>query len=70
MYIDYMDGMESVMSSFVMLPKVMLQDRRFRSLSVESKVVYSLALDRVKLSVKNTLTSYPAISSVHTRSNA
>ena len=53
MYIDYMDGMESVMSSFVMLPKVMLQDRRFRSLSVESKVVYSLALDRVKLSVKN-----------------
>lgn len=53
MYIEYMDGMESLMTSFVMLPKVMLHDKRFRALSVESKVVYSLALDRVRLSVKN-----------------
>lgn len=53
MYIEYMDGMESLMTSFVMLPKVMLHDKRFRVLSVESKVVYSLALDRVRLSVKN-----------------
>lgn len=53
MYIDYMDGMESVMSSFIMLPKVMMSDKRFRALSVESRVLYSLALDRVRLSVKN-----------------
>lgn len=40
-------------SSFYKLPKVLFSDDRYKDLSTDAKVLYSLLLDRNSLSVKN-----------------
>ncbi|MCM1027394.1 MAG: replication initiator protein A [Roseburia sp.] len=51
--LDYYYGNEAEQYSFYRIPKVLFTDRRFRSVSVEAKVLYGLLLDRMSLSVKN-----------------
>ena len=53
LYFEYFDESESEQFSFIMIPKEMLRDKRFSILSIGSKVLYGIALDRVKLSRKN-----------------
>lgn len=53
MTFDYFYDYESEQFSFIMIPKEMLRDKRFNILSIGSKVLYGIALDRVKLSRKN-----------------
>lgn len=46
-------GHESEQFHFYRIPKVLFTDRRYKSLSVEAKVLYSILLDRMSLSIKN-----------------
>lgn len=51
--LDYYYGNEAEQYSFYRIPKVLLTDRRYRSVSVEAKVLYGLLLGRMSLSVRN-----------------
>lgn len=51
--LDYYYGNEAEQYSFYRIPKVLFTDSRFKSVSVEAKVLYGLLLDRMALSVKN-----------------
>ena len=42
-----------VTEGYYILPKVLMQDSKFREMSIEAKVLYSMMLDREKLSQKN-----------------
>ena len=50
---DYFHGDESNMLSFVRIPKIMFTDSHFAKLTNDAKVLYSLFVDRISLSVKN-----------------
>ena len=50
---DYYYGMEAEQFSFYRVPRLLIKDRRFRSLSNDAKLLYGLALDRLSLSMKN-----------------
>ena len=49
----YFYGSEAEQYSFYRIPKVLLTDRRYKSVSMEAKVLYGLMLDRMGLSVRN-----------------
>lgn len=51
--LDYYYGNEAEQYSFYRIPKVLFTDGRFKSVSVEAKVLYGLLLDRMALSVRN-----------------
>ncbi len=51
--LSYFYGKEADQYSFYKIPKLLFTDTYFKSLSVESKVLYGLMLDRMSLSVKN-----------------
>jgi len=51
--LDYYYGNEAEQFSFYRFPKVLFTDRRFKSITVEAKVLYGLLLDRMALSLKN-----------------
>lgn len=51
--LDYYYGNEAEQYSFYRIPKMLFTDARFKSVSVEAKVLYGLLLDRMALSVKN-----------------
>ena len=49
----YFYGSEAEQYSFYRIPKVLLTDQRYKSVSMEAKVLYGLMLDRMGLSVRN-----------------
>ena len=51
--LDYYYGTEADQFSFYRIPKTLLTDPRYKSVSIEAKVLYGLLLDRMGLSVKN-----------------
>lgn len=53
MEFNYYYGTEADQFSFIRIPKVLLKNETFRSLSIQAKVLYGLLLDRMSLSVKN-----------------
>ena len=53
MFFDYFYEHEAEQFAFYMIPKEIVEDRPFCELSDGSKLLYSIILDRVKLSRKN-----------------
>lgn len=53
MEFNYYYGEEAEQFSFIRIPKTMLTEERFSSLSLSAKVLYGLLLDRMSLSLKN-----------------
>ena len=53
MEFNYFYGNESEQFSFYRIPKSLFTDEHFHGLSVESKILYGLLLDRISLSKKN-----------------
>ena len=53
MVFNYYYGTEAEQFSFIRIPKVMLTEERFAPLSLASKILYGVLLDRMALSVKN-----------------
>lgn len=51
--LDYYYGNEAEQYSFYRIPKILFTDDRFKAVSVVSKVLYGLLLDRMALSIKN-----------------
>ena len=51
--LDYYYGTEADQYSFYRIPKTLLTDPRYKSVSIEAKILYGLLLDRMGLSVKN-----------------
>jgi len=51
--LDYFYGSEAEQYSFYRIPKVLLTDKRYKSISMEAKVLYGLMLDHMGLSVRN-----------------
>ena len=51
--LDYYYGSEAEQFSFYRVPKTLLTDPRYKSVSIEAKVLYGLLLDRMGLSVRN-----------------
>ena len=44
---------QSEFFSFYRVPKLLITDKRFKSLSCEAKLLYGLLIDRMSLSKKN-----------------
>lgn len=53
MEFNYYYGAEAEQFSFIRIPKVMLTEEHFSPLSLASKILYGVLLDRMSLSVKN-----------------
>ena len=53
MKFNYYYGSQAEQFSFVRIPRIMLTDKSFQSLSMASKVLYGVLLDRMSLSMKN-----------------
>ena len=53
MEFNYYYGAEAEQFSFIRIPKVMLTEEKFSSLSLASKILYGVLLDIMSLSVKN-----------------
>ena len=51
--LDYYYGNEAEQFSFYRVPKTLLTDPHYKSVSIEAKVLYGLLLDRMGLSVRN-----------------
>ncbi len=51
--LDYYYGSEADLFTFYRIPKVLFTDEHFKGLPVEAKVLYSLLLDRMSLSIRN-----------------
>jgi len=50
---DYYYGIKDEQFSFFRIPRSLITDRRFRSLSNDAKLLYGLMLDRMSISRKN-----------------
>ena len=50
---DYIYDMEAEESSFVRVPKILLQHEAFQDISAEAKLLYCLLLDRTGISLRN-----------------
>ena len=50
---DYYYGTEAEQFSFFRIPRVLIQDPRFKQASTDAKLLYGLMLDRMSLSMKN-----------------
>ena len=46
--LDYYYGTEAEQFSFYRVPKTLLTDPRYKSVSIEAKVLYGLLLDRMR----------------------
>jgi len=53
MQFDYYYGAEADQFNFIKVPKAMIKDSAFASLSLASRLLYGLLLDRMNLSMKN-----------------
>lgn len=53
MNFDYYYGSQADQFSFIRIPRILLLDDTFSSLSLSAKVLYSVLLDRMSLSMKN-----------------
>ena len=53
MKFDYYYGSQADQFSFIRIPKAMLTEKTFSSLSLQSKMLYGILLDRMSLSMKN-----------------
>jgi hypothetical protein len=53
MAFDYFYGKEAEMFSFYRIPRLLIKDPYFKSLSSDAKILYGLMLDRMSLSIKN-----------------
>ena len=51
--LPYYLGCEAEQYAFYRIPKLLITDERFRSVSVEAKLLYGMMLDRMSLSIKN-----------------
>ena len=51
--LEYFYGREAEQYNFYRIPKILLADHRYKSVSMEAKVLYGLMLDRMGLSVRN-----------------
>ncbi len=51
--LDYFYGNDAEQFTFYRIPKVLFTDQRYKSVSVEAKVLYGLLLDRMSLSIRN-----------------
>ena len=50
---SYYYGYGAEQFSFYRIPKLLVVDERFRSISTDAKLLYGLMLDRMSLSIKN-----------------
>ena len=50
---DYYYGQEAEQFSFFRVPRVIVKDKRFATLSSDAKLLYGLLLDRMSLSKSN-----------------
>lgn len=50
---DYYYGTEAEQFSFFRIPRVLIQDPKFKQVSADAKLLYGLMLDRMSLSMKN-----------------
>ena len=50
---DYIYDMEAEQYSFLRVPKVLLYHETYKHMSAEAKLLYSLLLDRVGISIRN-----------------
>ena len=50
---DYYYGTEAEQFLFFRIPRVLIQDPRFKQVSTDAKLLYGLMLDRMSLSMKN-----------------
>ena len=50
---DYYYGTEAEQFSFFRIPRILIQDPKFKSVSTDAKLLYGLMLDRMSLSMKN-----------------
>lgn len=50
---EYYYGTEAEQFSFYRIPRLLIKDERFKSLSSDAKLLYGLMLDRMSLSMKN-----------------
>ena len=53
MKFNYYYGSEADQFSFIRIPKIMLIEKAFQTLSMAAKVLYGVLLDRMSLSMKN-----------------
>ena len=53
MEFDYYYGYQADQFSFIRIPRMLLTEETFSSLTLQSKVLYSVLLDRMSLSMKN-----------------
>ena len=51
--LDYFYGNEAEQYTFFRIPKVLVSDKRFKTMSTDAKLLYGLMLDRMGLSIKN-----------------
>ena len=51
--LNYFYNAESEQFTFFRIPKLLVTDERFRSISTDAKLLYGLMLDRMSLSIKN-----------------
>lgn len=51
--LDYFYGNDAEQFTFYRIPKVLFTDQRYKSVSVEAKVLYGLLLDRMSLSIRS-----------------
>ena len=53
MTLDYFYGQSGELFAYFRIPKALFQDSRFRQLSTDARTLYSILLDRMSLSAKN-----------------
>ena len=53
MEFDYYYGSQADQFSFIRIPRMLLTEDTFSSLTLQSKMLYSVFLDRMSLSMKN-----------------
>ena len=53
MEFDYYYGSQAEQFSFIRIPRMLLTEETFSSLTLQSKMLYSVLLDRMSLSMKN-----------------
>ena len=50
---DYHYGTEAEQYAFFRIPKILITDPHFKTISTDAKLLYGLLLDRMSLSIKN-----------------
>ena len=53
MKFDYYYGSQADQFSFIRIPRMLLMEKLFEDLTLQSKMLYSILLDRMTLSMKN-----------------